>query len=748
MEIRRVLGLSLSLLLLASVTAASAGYDKKGELAFSQRRQASEALPVGQNAVSPQTKKDRRGRLWLIWEEWSQSQSKILLGAVERERILPRRVPNQPWGFNYSADICFDQFNRPFLTWANVGKSSRGVYVQELDSGRIWLIDSCLSPSTLAPQIVVDSENQVWVFWTRRDRFQEEIFYRVYDQAQWSPLKKIITNPRFPSLNPAAAVSEKGAVWLVWSGFNGRNYEIFGASWQGGQWSKIQKISSRGDKVNNLFPCVGFATGEAPVVAWLQCAGEKNAITLRYFKGGTWSAEQRVSDEIDSLSFPKMAAEGDDISIVWQDRDGAKGTHVFLGPRRRASRLLLPLLSPQFISNPTLQENEYSCFGDSITYGYINHERFPEKGYVPRLQILLTQKLGDTTCFNEGKPSETTTGGLTRIPSVLAAHSSRYVLIMEGTNDVVFNNISMDTTSFNLREMARTCLDYGAFPVLATIIPRRDDVWYNNFYRERINYLNDQIRLIAGDLAIPLVEQFNTFNDYPESDGGCLSLLSEDLKHPNEKGYQLMAQTWLDGMEDFYLPPLNPAAVFEFGPNPTYRLSWKTNPQNNAAVVKGYNIYKKETTDSAWVLLMTASKETTSASFPYPEVRPTIQFGITTLSDSGLEGEMAIVSVSYPTPQAAINLKVVISLKDLKGVPEITYKLSWQANPQNNPKFIQGYKVYKKEGTGDYVLLATLPSTTFSAAYTYTNPSQKIQFALATVSVIGTESPPVPFWTQ
>ena len=610
-----VLGLSPCLMLLVSFASFPAEFSRKGaSVDHSQgfEKPVPIALAFKNKALSPQIKKDRMGRLWMIWEEWSRSQSTISLGIVEGGQIMAPRSPTQPQGFNYSPDICFDQTNRPFLTWVNVRKSSHGVYVQELESGRTWLLDSCLSPSTFTPRIIADSQNQIWVFWTRRDRSQEEIFYCVSNRSQWSSLQKMRTNPGYPSVNPTAALSEGSVLWLAWSGYTGRNYAIYVSQREGNLWSKPERISDGGNNVNNLFPCIGFASGGVPVIAWLSCSEKRNTITLKYLKNGIWSEGQQVSGPMDGLAIPKMMIEGEKVEIFWQDQEGAKETSFFLGQKGWDGFLPLPLPTSQIISNPTLSEDEYTCFGDSITYGYLNHERFPEKGYVPRLEVLLNENFGESKCDNLGWPSEITSRGLARIEGVLSAYPSRCILIMEGTNDVVFNNISMDTAVFNLKEMAQRCLDYGAFPALATIIPRRDNVWNSEYYRERIYYLNEQIRQVTAELAIPLVEQFNTFNDYPETDGGVLSLLSEDLKHPSEKGYQLMAQTWFEGIQkfpfppvdieinrrDFFInPPFDPIKIFSIAADEGRfnDIVWKDNPKiSDKSLIKGYNIYRKK----------------------------------------------------------------------------------------------------------------------------------------------------------
>ena len=62
---------------------------------------------------------------------------------------------------------------------------------------------------------------------------------------------------------------------------------------------------------------------------------------------------------------------------------------------------------------------------------------------------------------------------------------------MEGTNDVVVPDISIDAQTFNIEQMVLKCVGAGVLPVLATIIPRNDVYWTDPFFRERIDDLNE-----------------------------------------------------------------------------------------------------------------------------------------------------------------------------------------------------------------------------------------------------------------
>jgi lysophospholipase L1-like esterase len=634
MKSRFIFSIILAGLIVISDLGASVEFDKRGALVFaykgkdervglsilaaSSSKPLLKTLSLQKNAYSPQVKKDRSGNLWLIWEDWGQNQSRIRLGRLEDGRILSAPALKQPEGFNFCADVCFDQSNEPFVAWTNVRKSNQGVHVQEVSSGKTWLLDSSSSPSTFTPKIIIDRDNKIWVFWTRKGPLQEEIFYRVYDHSEWSSLLKIPTDPRFPALNPDAAMDEEGTIWAVWSAYNGRGYEICSSRRHPGGWSEVGKVSDSTQTGGDLFPSIGFASGNVPVVVCLHSGPKGSSINLRYLRNETGRWEKRIITSIAGLAIPKMIIGGHKIGIAWQSEAEARVVVLDSILERASDFIPFPPPSTQVIANASLLDNEYTCLGDSITYGYNGDtdQEDPSIGYIPRLQNLLVQSFGDTTCFNEGFPGEVTSQGLSRINAVLTAHGSQYFLLMEGTNDIVFNQISMDTSAYNLKEIASRCLGYGVFPALATIIPRRDRRWYNDFYRERIYYLNERIRQVASELAVPLVEQFNAFNDYPQADGGCLSLLSNDLKHPSVKGYQFMALTWFEAIQKFpfrpvdlevrkrdfvITPPFNPIEIsisiqsqglgnFVF---------WHDSPKiADKSLIKGYNIYRKKSSEA------------------------------------------------------------------------------------------------------------------------------------------------------
>lgn len=184
----------------------------------------------------------------------------------------------------------------------------------------------------------------------------------------------------------------------------------------------------------------------------------------------------------------------------------------------------------------------YVAFGDSITAGQGDEEQ--RGGYPARLVDLLAQELFAVEMRNRGQGAENTSQGLTRIDAVLE-EGGDVLLLMEGTNDIA-RGISMETTVFNLGEMARKAEESGFEVVLGTLIPRIPDasVDAENFLNQR---LNENIRDLAGTSGRSLADPFEVFGTMPDVFEDFYNPNPEDpVGHPNAAGYDLLAEVFFD----------------------------------------------------------------------------------------------------------------------------------------------------------------------------------------------------------
>ncbi len=563
----------------------------------------------------PVAEKDPEGRIWVAWEEWASRSRRIGVGRFLEDRIIDSRWYGRPDEFALSPALAFDHGGSPWLIWRVSEIHGEWVCILDLFSLRKWTFPATAGAAITNPRIVVDLSGSIWAFWNETNKDSGDIVYRVMEGASWSERKAIPRAGRFPGLNPDVAVDEDGLIWVVWSSYDGEDYELFLSRWDGNGWQKETRLTD--NRVNDGFPSLGLAGG-SPVVGWTRSLSSGNQVCAMVMHQGQFGGDIALSAPTRELIFPRVTptARGR-ASIIW--KTGQEVSVRELPPHRIGTEGAPSpsSASPPLIFNPWRDENGYVGFGDSITYGYIDRLPVPEKGYPPRLDLILNQSFGPTTVVNEGLGGEVTPAGLSRIDVVITAYDARYMLIMEGTNDVINDPISMDAAAFNIKEMARKCLAAGLFPTIATIIPRHDWLGTVPFYHNRLLRLNDNIRAVAAELPVSFVDMFNLFNTYPESDGGVLSLLSEDLKHPSEKGYEFMAEAWFDEIQDYPFPPVDiqlrrtdpkiktpedirtmpywrPGRLLPVrSRKPGNLLQWKDNPKIfDPSRIKGYKIYR------------------------------------------------------------------------------------------------------------------------------------------------------------
>jgi len=185
------------------------------------------------------------------------------------------------------------------------------------------------------------------------------------------------------------------------------------------------------------------------------------------------------------------------------------------------------------------------AFGDSITAGWVVHARDGNGcrgcgGYEPALQSLLKSAGRDAVVKNWGKGGESTSSGASRIPIVLSLDNPRYVLLMEGTNDLLF--LSPDTVRRNMAYMVDVSLTRGVVPILGTITP-------DSRGGKPITLTNALLKELAEQKKIALADHYAAVKDNWSS-------LTADGLHPNSAGYAKMAQVWFEAMNPPDLTPI------------------------------------------------------------------------------------------------------------------------------------------------------------------------------------------------
>ena len=549
------------------------------------------ALSAGSLVRGPIAKRAPDGTTGIVWMESGKGGGSLRYGRLVGESLVPGLV--LPLGEipASSPDLDFAPDNGAWIAWIRQSGGRDEVRVAESATGRVWTVNGPYNASALEPRILATPAQGVWVFWTGRDRGRDEIFAAVLRTGSWSEPMRLSRGDAVPHWGASPALDADGFPWAAWSEYDGRAYAIQAAFWDGAAWSAPERLTA--GRGSDASPAAAVTGSGALIAVWSRAAEGATSIVARYRRGAEWSPEIPLTAEAGKRArSPRLSAAGEMLGLVWDEGDVSRTLVLSMAELAAGSAAPVLPMAPPPVLNSARDENQYTCFGDSITFAEYH-------GYQPILEPRLVQRYGRATLWNEGIGGETTVEALDRFDETLAAHASRFLLLLEGTNDVIFGSISMDTSAFALDEMVRRSLAAGVLPLISTILPRKDWYWDVPVFQNRIFELNNKIRTLAATRKVPLVDQFNVFYYYPVADGGWRGLMLDDGVHPNPKGFGVMAGGWFNGIIILPFAPVRLRLSREkdkvlFGERVYEVLRWQNSPKCDPNQIAGFRIYRKE----------------------------------------------------------------------------------------------------------------------------------------------------------
>lgn len=195
---------------------------------------------------------------------------------------------------------------------------------------------------------------------------------------------------------------------------------------------------------------------------------------------------------------------------------------------------------------PRITATRFVVFGDSMSDGELGFAPLtvgdpgPPVGYAFKLRTLLTERYTAQTfsVTDEGVGGESVSSGVQRLPGVLSRDSPEVLLLLDGVNDLNrARDAAIPAVVNGLRSMVRLARGRGVIVFVGTLLPQRPG-GFRAFAPGSIAPANAQISAMAVAEGAVLVDLYQSF------DGHTDSLLGPDGLHPNEAGYQKMADTF------------------------------------------------------------------------------------------------------------------------------------------------------------------------------------------------------------
>ncbi|MEG0939086.1 MAG: arylesterase [Comamonas sp.] len=178
-------------------------------------------------------------------------------------------------------------------------------------------------------------------------------------------------------------------------------------------------------------------------------------------------------------------------------------------------------------STAPLKPGPVLVLGDSLSaeYGLTRG-----KGWVQLLQQRLDDEKIPRKVVNASISGETTSGGRSRLPSLLTQHQPALVVLELGGNDAL-RGLALQSTQSNLQAMVKASKDSGAQVLLVGMqVPPN----YGAAYTEQFASVFEKI---ASEQKLPLVPfLLSGFGDAPDA----AQWFQSDRIHPNAKAQPLM----------------------------------------------------------------------------------------------------------------------------------------------------------------------------------------------------------------
>lgn len=567
-------------------------------------------LVMNKNAYEPMVKKDPFHNLWAVWSQGDPDGIQVYLARINGDSLKNiQKISSGLDGNSHSPSLSFSPGGNPWVAWVNdLGTASR-VLSWNRQGGEIQEVFTSTGFRNAGPSILVPPSGFPWIIWSCSLEHQPEICISRLDGSDWSEASRLNTDGRFPHIFPQGSLDSYGRPWVVWSEYDGRDYEIAATRWNGRKWMPVTPVTHNEGRADTQ-PSIRFLPGDVPMIVWTG-SGEHSILAGSIFRNGTWSGELCLAEGEGLKRFPHIAAAGTEAVLVWENQ-GRKGNGIYYR-KFSSDSLLFPPAAPgtgyglhrlfsqspasgpnNVLPFPGLEQDEFLAIGDSITYGVLSRTWYPDKGYVPRLEHILSGFLGPVSVINSGVPGEFTWEGLARIEETLKKRGSKFAVIMEGTNDMR-TSVPAETSAFNIAQMVEICVSLGVYPVVGTIIHRSDDLWEYGI-KEKTLLFNDLLRAGIPEYAVPLVDHFQAFDTYPD---GYPALFS-DGAHPNEKGYQLLAEGWGEAVRLLPWPPEEVKAERKtnqilFYDEPVNVITWNPSPLTDPSIsIEKFLIFRKE----------------------------------------------------------------------------------------------------------------------------------------------------------
>jgi hypothetical protein len=285
-----------------------------------------------QNGDSPQIAFDHNGNALAVWSQNDGSNYQIYYARYDGSTwsTTATVIPGQPAQFGYSPQIDFDHNGNALAVWSQYNGSDHQIYYARYD-GSTWSTTATVIPGQPAqygysPQIDFDHNGNALAVWYQSDGSNNQIYYARYDGFTWSTTATIIPGqPAQDGYSPQIAFDHNGNALAVWSQYNGSNYKIDYARYDGATWSTPTIIPGQPAQFG-YSPQIDFDNNGNALAVWVQNNSGKYQIYYAHYDDSTWSTPATVipGQPAQNGNSPQIAFDHNGNALaVWSQYNGS-----------------------------------------------------------------------------------------------------------------------------------------------------------------------------------------------------------------------------------------------------------------------------------------------------------------------------------------------------------------------------------------------------------------------------------------
>ncbi len=300
--------------------------------------------PDGQNAYTPQVAMDDNGNAVIVWRQFDGSNNRQIFKSEYRSGTWthPSSLSDNisPDGQDASIpQVAMDDNGNAIIVWSQSDGSNYQIFKSEYRSGT-WTHPSSLTDNispdgqdASTPQVAMDDNGNAVIVWYQSDGSNYQIFKSEYRSGSWTHPASLSDNISPDGQNaslPQVAMDDNGNAIIVWSQYDGSNYQIFKSEYRSGTWTHPASLSDNisPDGQNASLPQVAMDDNGNAIIVWYQSDGSNSQIFKSEYRSGAWTHPASLSDNIspdgqDAYAQQVAMDDNGNAIIVWRQSDGS-----------------------------------------------------------------------------------------------------------------------------------------------------------------------------------------------------------------------------------------------------------------------------------------------------------------------------------------------------------------------------------------------------------------------------------------